>query len=1049
MFEEILDRLSKNGGICTQYNGNVFMVNIVGDRSQKVAADTSLTVHSTNSKKISVANEILNDRDFQTALGKISVHADPVKVTRLENGITLYFLDHKDSRTHDRYASLHAIVKAGDVNEKYSRYSEIGLQQLAHFIEHCVFLGTENFTKEEITKFLDSIGCPIGMDANATTRMEYTTYFLSNIPLKCNEKFQQAVKLIYELVFCATFPESIMGERNVVIDEMERKRTPTGGYPTASSCFVNTPFLYNCSELSDNIFHKLPYNKLQTVCRQFYQEQYRTENVSFVCVGDFGDENAVAESLEYIKTIFSQKKKDAPTDRSYLTEPVKLRYGISGCYHEELAGSQLIIYQRYPIKKHKCIQKFEAHDSNVIDTADSRFLRSHIKTVLEYLVASICRFVLNEMSNELKLIGFHSFEWHTKQKTCSLIYERKFVINPLECKINGLFERILKILWNLPGEVTEKTLEMAKQEYLVNSNAKLSKIKKADHNTLVKRYYSLIEDPKVLVASTDELSLHKSILQIVKVNHLQRYIIENIALFDPNKTPQAYLHETCTINTLLPIHTLNKGFLSFIKADKPTPINTLPDNRDIFEGIEFVPKDWNSKAVLNNGIAEYQFSNGAKVILIPSEISEEVRATATFDIWPYILDPENDKDFLFKAAILGLKDHLKINQVSPRKLTSIMKLEGIEVKRVGNAAGLHLTFELTDNKNVEQLLRYIFLNCQSHHMWDLSTFKNQFEVLIRHCHNAYTKANMTSSQQFTNNMYDILYKDCAFSFNSNKFNHLSDLNFKTFCTELLNIFAQIPAPTIIIGGCFKIEEMEPLLKTYVGSMKFNTTSPNIIPSPSFPAKTPDKEFYARGEEGRTQTSLFFPLPYFKNEREGHVYTHIRLILSQYMHKKLRFESADPKIYSISITTHAVKNGDPISFPYFRFSLDYPTKEHADILMRFWETLCSFQKLSDEEITMLIENEVNVVERVVDNLDTNIDHHFMVIEEFVKMGISLENVFEQLKDLRTIVRDSIDLAQEIVHKDNAIRLTMHTTQNDLVLSRTTRPKKPLNKFCSIA
>ena len=48
----------------------------------------------------------------------------------------------------------------------------------AHFLEHMAFNGTENFEKQELIDFMESIGMRMGADLKAGTSFDETRYML-------------------------------------------------------------------------------------------------------------------------------------------------------------------------------------------------------------------------------------------------------------------------------------------------------------------------------------------------------------------------------------------------------------------------------------------------------------------------------------------------------------------------------------------------------------------------------------------------------------------------------------------------------------------------------------------------------------------------------------------------------------------------------------------------------------------------------------------------------------------------------------------------------
>lgn len=94
-------------------------------------------------------------------------------------------------------------------------------QGLAHFIEHCIFKGTEKRKTYHILSRLDSVGAEI----NAYTTKEETWVYASFM----ENHLSRAVELISDICFHSIFPEKeIVKERDVIIDEINSYQDAPG-----------------------------------------------------------------------------------------------------------------------------------------------------------------------------------------------------------------------------------------------------------------------------------------------------------------------------------------------------------------------------------------------------------------------------------------------------------------------------------------------------------------------------------------------------------------------------------------------------------------------------------------------------------------------------------------------------------------------------------------------------------------------------------------------------------------------------------------------------
>jgi len=85
---------------------------------------------------------------------------------------------------------------------------------MAHYIEHCVFKGTEHRTSRQIISRIENVGGEI----NAYTTKEETTYYVA-VPVEYSAR---SLELISDMVFNPVFPrEETRKERQVIYDEIE------------------------------------------------------------------------------------------------------------------------------------------------------------------------------------------------------------------------------------------------------------------------------------------------------------------------------------------------------------------------------------------------------------------------------------------------------------------------------------------------------------------------------------------------------------------------------------------------------------------------------------------------------------------------------------------------------------------------------------------------------------------------------------------------------------------------------------------------------------
>ena len=91
----------------------------------------------------------------------------------LPNGLT-YYIRHNEY-PEDR-ACFYIAQKVGATLEEDNQNG------LAHFLEHMAFNGTKNFPEKGIIDYMEKQGVGFGTNINAGTSLDYTLYFMTDVP---------------------------------------------------------------------------------------------------------------------------------------------------------------------------------------------------------------------------------------------------------------------------------------------------------------------------------------------------------------------------------------------------------------------------------------------------------------------------------------------------------------------------------------------------------------------------------------------------------------------------------------------------------------------------------------------------------------------------------------------------------------------------------------------------------------------------------------------------------------------------------------------------
>ena len=212
-----------------------------------------------------------------------------IRIGYLSNGLRYYI---RANGRPFRRAELRLVVNAGSVLEDDDQ------RGLAHVLEHMAFNGSRNFAKQDLVKFMESIGMRLGPGVNADTSFDETTYML-HVPTDNPEALRKGFVFLGDVASALSFDaDAIDKERGVVIEEWRQGRGAD-----ARMQDVQTPILLKGSRYSD----RLPIGTKESVetfkpeaLKRFYADWYRPDLMAVVAVGDFNP----ADIERLIKTVF-------------------------------------------------------------------------------------------------------------------------------------------------------------------------------------------------------------------------------------------------------------------------------------------------------------------------------------------------------------------------------------------------------------------------------------------------------------------------------------------------------------------------------------------------------------------------------------------------------------------------------------------------------------------------------------------------------------------------------------------------------------------------
>ncbi len=233
---------------------------------------------------------------------------DPSLVTgQFANGLKYIIkVNHKP----ENRVAFRLMVDAGSVLEDEDQ------QGLAHFTEHMAFNGSKNMSREELIKYLNSIGMGFAGGLNAFTSFDQTVYNLSS-PTDNPEQLRKAFTILSDWASqIAFYDKELASERGVIIEEWrggqgadERIRDKTNNVIFAGSRYAERNPIGKYEVISTFTPDKI---------KRFYTDWYRPDLQTVLIVGDVDPTQMVTLLKEFFEPI---PKRDNPRERTIYPVP--------------------------------------------------------------------------------------------------------------------------------------------------------------------------------------------------------------------------------------------------------------------------------------------------------------------------------------------------------------------------------------------------------------------------------------------------------------------------------------------------------------------------------------------------------------------------------------------------------------------------------------------------------------------------------------------------------------------------------------------------------
>ena len=223
---------------------------------------------------------------------------DPqVRIGKLDNGLTYYI---RKNNYPEHVVNFYIAQKVGSINENDDQ------RGLAHFLEHMAFNGSDHFKGNALQEYLQTIGVEYGRNLNASTGIDQTVYFITDVPSTRISALDSCLLVLKDWSNGLTLTSKAIDEERDIVHNEYRMRI------VGQQKIIETvlPELYPGSKYGQ----RFPIGLMEIIdgcnpetLRDYYRKWYYPKNQGIIIVGDID----VDRTEKKIKELFSPIKTPA------------------------------------------------------------------------------------------------------------------------------------------------------------------------------------------------------------------------------------------------------------------------------------------------------------------------------------------------------------------------------------------------------------------------------------------------------------------------------------------------------------------------------------------------------------------------------------------------------------------------------------------------------------------------------------------------------------------------------------------------------------------
>jgi zinc protease len=697
---------------------------------------------------------------------------DPqITVGRLDNGLT--YLIRPNEKPENR-ADLWLAVNAGSMQEDDDQLG------LAHFVEHMAFNGTTHFEKQELIDYLERIGMRFGPDINAYTSFDETVYML-RVPTDDEETMKQGFQILEDWAHGVAFDdEEVDKERGVVIEEW---RLHQGAESRVRD--KQFPVLFRDSRYADRltigdpeIIESASYDTV----RRFYRDWYRPDLMAVIAVGDF-DPKAVEALIK--KHFAGLEGPDEQRPREIYPVPDHDETLFAITTDPELNLTSVGVYYK-------------------LERLPEGTRGAYRKQIVEQLYHAMVNARLDELRQQAEPPFLYGYS------TSAGFVRSKDVYVQIAGVEEGKMERGLGALLTEVERVdrhgfTETELERIKADLLRSYERAYEERDKRDSQSFTSEYLRHFLEDEPIPGIEVELELVREFLpgiSLAELNHLaEEWISESnrvILASGPDK-------EGVSLPTEDQLAAVFKGVEESEVAAYVDEVREAPLLARIPEPGEIVKRT----EIPEIGVTEWQLDNGVRVVLKPTDFKNDQVLLSSFSPGGHSLVADEDfvsasfADTLVGNGGLGEFSQIELDKALAGRLASAQAyINELEEGITGSSSP----------KDLETMFQLLYLNATAPRK-DTETFEAFVTRVRAILQNRQAQPDAVFADEVTLAMFDGHPRRLPPTLEM-----IDKLDLELAFEVYRDRFADLDDLTAVIVGAFELDAIEPLVKTYLGSL---------------------------------------------------------------------------------------------------------------------------------------------------------------------------------------------------------------------------------------